>query len=80
MQRTKATYYARRFIQEIMEAVVALTVLSLYTKRTIDSASQILANSVFVGLVTLFLEETNKDILTNFKQGMAFTLGASMLV
>lgn len=68
-------YYVKRYIQEILEASLALLMVMFILKKpflTFDFFKIVLV----IALVTLILEEYNVEYLNTFKQGTLFTLGS----
>jgi hypothetical protein len=76
-------YYIKRYIQEFLEALIALSVV-FYIKNSKeffskDSLLNIVKMSSVIGLVTLILEEYNSDYSKNIKDGMKFTVGTHLV-
>lgn len=71
------SYYIKRYLFEVLEAFVALSVLHYmkYNKITMTTLKMALG----VGLITLILEEYNSNFSSNIKSGMTFTVGSSMV-
>jgi hypothetical protein len=69
------TYYIKRYFQELFEAGIGLLLVMFILKKKIEVFDFFKMISL-IGLVTLILEEYNVEYLTNFKQGIHFTLGS----
>lgn len=76
-------YYLKRYIQEYLEALIALSVV-FYIKNNKDffgkdSLLNIAKMASVIGLVTLILEEYNSSYSKNIKDGMKFTVGTYLV-
>ena len=71
-------YYLKRYIQEILEAFVAILIIKVATDKQIIY-SHILKGSLFVGILTLLLEEYNPEFKEQIRQGITFTVGSQMM-
>lgn len=68
-------YFMRRYIQEVLEAAAGLFVVKIILKKEF-SLEDFLRISLVVGLITLIIEEYNKNYATELKGGIYFTLGS----
>ena len=78
----KASYYGKRFVHEILEALMVLVIVKVVTKQKFLSTSdslQILKLSIFIGSLTLILEEISPELKSSIKQGMNYTIGSAIL-
>jgi uncharacterized membrane protein YjjP (DUF1212 family) len=70
--------YIKRYLFEVLEAYIALTILT-YIKGNKMDFYKIFLPACVIGLVTLILEEFNPNFSSNLKSGMSFTAGSSMI-
>lgn len=63
------TYYIKRYIQEIIEASFGLFIVMITMKKSF-SMLEFFKITGIIGLITLILEEYNKQSANNFKQGL----------
>lgn len=68
-------YFMRRYIQEVLEASAGLFVVKIILKKEF-SLEDFLRIALVVGLITLIIEEYNKNYATELKGGIYFTLGS----
>jgi hypothetical protein len=68
-------YFLKRYIQEILEAMMGLLAVMLILKREFVFY-EFLKVAMIIGSVTLILEEYNMAAADTFKQGIYFTIGA----
>lgn len=68
-------YYVTRYIQEFLEASVGLIVVMIIMKKSFTCIEFVKIAGI-VGLMTLILEEYNKHIAGNFKQGVYSAIGS----
>jgi hypothetical protein len=68
-------YFVKRYIQEILEAMMGLIAVMLILKREFVMY-EFLKIAMIIGSVTLILEEYNVAAADTFKQGIYFTIGA----
>ena len=71
-------YFIYRYIQEFLEAFIGLIIIYLFTQKEINYKS-LMKTSLILGSITLVLEEYNPNFNSNIKQGMSFTVGASLM-
>lgn len=71
-------YFLRRYVQEFIEAFIGLFIINVFTKKPIEYKS-LFKTSLLLGLITLILEEYNPAFNSNVKQGMSFSVGASLI-
>lgn len=82
MEKEKKTkdimYYLKRYIQEVLEAFVAILIIKVATDKQLVYIN-ILKGSIFIGILTLLLEEYNPDFKEQIRQGITFTVGSQMM-
>lgn len=71
-------YYIKRYIQEVLEAFVAILIIKIATDKELIYIN-ILKGSVFVGILTLLLEEYNPEFKEQIRQGITFTVGSQLM-
>jgi hypothetical protein len=76
--REDPTYYIRRYIQEVFEAAVAISIVIYLFKKSFQF-QELARMSFVIGAVTLVLEEYDHEHVVNLKQGILFTIGANMV-
>lgn len=69
-------FYAKRYVQEFLEACVGLYIVGLISKSKFE-VQYFLRTAAVLGAVTLFLEEYNPSYADTIRQGLAFTIGAT---
>ena len=72
------TYYIRRYIQEVLEASIAILIVIYVFKKPFE-LNEVARMSLIIGAVTLVLEEYDKEYVLNIKQGILFTIGANLV-
>lgn len=74
-------YYVYRYIQEICEAFVAYTLFFIVKNKSIKTLDfkSTLYTSLFIGLVTLILEEYEPKYNSNLKTGMVVSIGTAFI-
>lgn len=77
-QNKSAYYFLYRYIQEFLEAFIGLIIVYLFTQKQINWII-LFKTSGLLGFITLILEEYNPNFNSNVKQGMSFTVGASLM-
>lgn len=82
MEKEKKTrdgiYYLKRYIQEVLEAFVAILIIKIATDKQL-LFNEILKGSIFVGILTLLLEEYNPEFKEQIRQGITFTVGSQVM-
>jgi hypothetical protein len=76
--REDPTYYIRRYIQEVFEAAIAVSIVIYLFKKPYDF-NELVRMSLIIGAVTLVLEEYDHEHVVNLKQGILFTIGANLV-
>lgn len=71
-------YYISRYIQEIAEALIAYSIYSYITNKTVDLYHNIKIAS-FIGLITLALEEYNPAYTKSIKSGVIMSVVSKSL-
>jgi len=70
--------YVQLYVIEIIEAFIAVFVIRLAINVKIDF-TKICLESLGIGLITLILEQYSSDYANNIRQGILFTVGASLI-
>jgi hypothetical protein len=73
-QSVKIVYYIKRYIFEVLEATIALSVLFYFKNGKFQLN---LKMALIIGLITLILEEYNPNFSSNVKSGI-FSVSANM--
>lgn len=71
-------YLAKRYVQEAIEAFIAIYFVMFVMKKQFEWPD-LIRMALIIGFVTLILEEYNKDYSSNLKQGILFTIGANFV-
>jgi hypothetical protein len=66
------------YIQEVLEAFVAILIIRIAVDKSVDLYRIILV-SLVIGFVTMILENYNSTFNSNLKQGITFTAGSQMI-
>lgn len=66
------------YLNECFEAFIAILIIRIAVDKTIDIFRLIQA-SMLIGLLTFLLENYNKDLKSNIKQGITFTAGSQIV-
>ena len=66
------------YIQEVLEAFVAILIIRIAIDKSVDLYRIILV-SLVIGFVTMILENYNSTFNSNLKQGITFTAGSQMI-
>ena len=66
------------YIQEVLEAFVAILIIRIAVDKSVDLYRIILV-SLVIGFVTMILENYNSTFNSNLKQGITFTVGSQMI-
>ena len=66
------------YIQEVLEAFVAILIIRIAIDKSVDLYRIILV-SLVIGFVTMILENYNSTFNSNLKQGITFTVGSQMI-
>lgn len=72
-------YYIKRYINELIEAFIALLVVYLLSPNKNIDTNLFIRNIFIFAFVTLLVEEYNPEYSSNIKQGMTFTIGSNLL-
>lgn len=72
-------YYISRYIQEIIEAFIALSLFSILTSKIENEFKNILFKSFFIGALTLLLEEYDPSYKNTIKNGMLVGVGSQLV-
>jgi hypothetical protein len=70
------TYLIKRYIQEFIEAVIGLFIVTLILRKQFSTFDFIRIASI-IAVATLIMEEYNTEYADNMKQGICFTIGAN---
>lgn len=76
--KSKINYIFKRYIQEILEAFIAYSLYRLITEKTLDIKKAI-SMSLFIGFITLILEEYNSAYKDTIKNGMIMTVSSQLI-
>jgi hypothetical protein len=71
-------YYISRYIQEIAEALIAYSIYIYITNKTVDLYHNIKI-ALFIGLITLVLEEYNPAYTKSIKSGVIMSVVSKSL-
>lgn len=77
----KETDYSKMFIlylHECFEAFIAIAVIRIAVDKAFDFV-KIIQASMIIGLLTFMLENYNKNLKSNIKQGITFTAGSQIV-
>ncbi len=72
-------YYTFRYIQEVIEAFIAYSLFSILTDKKDTDIKKILFMSLFIGFLTLLLEEYDPSYKNTIKNGMLVGIGSQLV-
>lgn len=72
-------YYIKRYFSEFLEALIALTLLSLFKKENTIDIQKNIKLALGIGVITLILEEYNPNFSSNIKSGISYTVGTNLI-
>lgn len=70
--------WLKLYMTEILEAATMITIIRVAVGKPIVM-NEMIRDSLFIGLLTLVMEQYSVDLTSNVKQGISFTLGATLL-
>ena len=66
------------YLHECFEAFIAIVVIRIAVDKAFDFG-KIIQASMIIGLLTFMLENYNKSLKSNIKQGITFTAGSQIV-
>jgi hypothetical protein len=74
--RDKIKYYSKRYLEELLQAFIGLSILYYVKDDKIFDIKVIIKNSLLLALVTFIVEEF---IQLSIKGGMSFAIGNALI-
>ncbi len=77
--KSKLKYYIRRYFQEFLEIFIAYGIYLIFLSEKSFDLYKVVKFSLVIAVLTLLLEEMNKDYKNNLKTGLLGAFGAKLL-